>query len=121
MDDGAIVLGNLAMKARRLSLTANSEARAARGQALFAGALGALVRAAQVGRNDLGQAQPQGTPAAPTALRRAPYPRANGIAWRSGQRSLGYLDAEEHAARARFAIWSGTAATAPGWRATKGH
>ena len=45
MDDGAIVLGNLEMKARRVSLTANSEARAIRGQALLAGALGGLVRA----------------------------------------------------------------------------
>ena len=72
MDDGAVVLGNLAMKARRLSLTANSEARATRGQALLAGALGGLVRAPLVERADLGQTRPQGTPAAPTALRRAP-------------------------------------------------
>ena len=31
MDDGAVVLGNLEMKARRLSLTTNPEARAIRG------------------------------------------------------------------------------------------
>ncbi|MGK7865611.1 hypothetical protein, partial [Falsiroseomonas sp. E2-1-a4] len=42
--DGAVVLGNLELKARRLSLTANSEARAARGQALLAAALTDLVR-----------------------------------------------------------------------------
>ena len=44
MDDGAVVLGNLEMKARRVSLTANSEARAARGEALLAEPLGAVVR-----------------------------------------------------------------------------
>ena len=55
MDDGAVVLGNLEIKARRLSLTANSEARAIRGQALLAGALGGLVRASLVERTDLEQ------------------------------------------------------------------
>ena len=45
MEDGAVVLGNLELKARRLSLTANSEARAIRGQALLAKTLGDLVRA----------------------------------------------------------------------------
>ena len=55
MDDGAIVLGNLAMKARRLSLIENSEARAIRGQALLAGALDALARAPVVERTDLEQ------------------------------------------------------------------
>ncbi|MGK7863085.1 hypothetical protein [Falsiroseomonas sp. E2-1-a4] len=53
MEDGAVVLGNLELKARRLSLTANSEARAARGQALLAGALGDLVRAPLLERVDL--------------------------------------------------------------------
>lgn len=71
MDDSAVVLGNLEMKARRLSLTANSEARAVRGQALLAGALGALVRAPLVERTDLEQSmaearqrppQPSGVP-----------------------------------------------------------
>jgi len=71
MDDGAVVLGNLEMKARRLSLTANSEARAIRGQSLLAGALGGLVRATLVERDDMGQSttkarqqppQPSGVP-----------------------------------------------------------
>ncbi|MGG5809162.1 hypothetical protein [Falsiroseomonas sp. CW058] len=53
MDDGAVVLGNLELKARRLSLTANSEARAERGRALLAGALGALVGPPLVERADL--------------------------------------------------------------------
>jgi hypothetical protein len=35
MDDGTVVLGNLEMTARRPSLTANSEARAVRGQAVL--------------------------------------------------------------------------------------
>ena len=71
MDDGAVVLGNLAMKARRLSLTANSEARATRGQALLAGALGGLVRAPLVERVDLGQSPargPHSPPACPLRL-----------------------------------------------------
>ena len=72
MDDGAIVLGNLEMKARRLSLTANSEERATRGQALLAGALGGLVRAPLVELADLAHSDGRGTPAAATALRRAP-------------------------------------------------
>ena len=54
MDDGAVVLGNLELKARRLSLTANSEARAIRGQALLAGALDDIVRAPLVERDDMG-------------------------------------------------------------------
>ena len=53
MDDAALVLGNLEIKARRLSLTANSAARAICGQALLAGALGGLVRAPLVERADL--------------------------------------------------------------------
>ena len=56
MEDGAVVLGNLEMKARRLSPTANSAARAICGQALLAGALAALVRASLVERADLEQA-----------------------------------------------------------------
>ena len=60
MDDGAVVLGNLELKARRLSLTANSEARAARGQALLAGALGDLVRAPLLERVDLDQMLAEG-------------------------------------------------------------
>jgi hypothetical protein len=55
MEDGAVVLGNLELKARRLSLTANSEARAERGQAMLAGVLGALVGAPLVERADLDQ------------------------------------------------------------------
>jgi hypothetical protein len=71
MDVRAVVLSNLEIKARRLSLTANSEARAIRGQALLAGALGGLVRAPMVGRTDLEQSmaearqrppQPSGVP-----------------------------------------------------------
>ena len=50
MDDGAVVLGNLEMKAQRLLLTANSEARATRGRALLASVLGGLVRAPLVER-----------------------------------------------------------------------
>ena len=43
MDDGAVVLGNLEMKARRLSLTANSEERAVRGQALLTATTGGRI------------------------------------------------------------------------------
>ena len=60
MDDGAVVLGNLELKARRLSLAANSEARAARGQALLAAALGDLVRAPLLERVDLDQMLAEG-------------------------------------------------------------
>ena len=70
MDDGAIVLGNLELKARRLSLTANSEARATRGQALLAGALGGLVRAPLVERDDmrLSPARAREQPPQPSSL-----------------------------------------------------
>ena len=47
--------GNLDMKARRLSLPANSEARATLGQALLSEVLGDLVRAPLIERADLGQ------------------------------------------------------------------
>jgi len=60
MDDGAVVLGNLELKGRRVSLTANSEARAARGQALLAGALDDLVRAPLLERVDLDQILAEG-------------------------------------------------------------
>lgn len=70
MEDGAVVLGNLELKARRLSLTANSEARAERGKALLAGALGALVSAPLVERADLDQmlAERQERPSQPSSL-----------------------------------------------------
>jgi hypothetical protein len=70
MEDGAVVLGNLELKARRLSLTANSEARAERGQAMLAGALGDLVRAPLVERADLDQmlAEGRGKPRQPSGL-----------------------------------------------------
>lgn len=70
MDDGAVVLGNLEMKTRRLSLTANFEARAIHGQALLAGALGGLVRAPMVERTDLAQS---------LAETRQRPPRASGL------------------------------------------
>lgn len=60
MDDGAVVLGNLELKVRRVSLTANSAARAARGQALLAQALTDLVRAPLLERVDLDQRLAEG-------------------------------------------------------------
>ena len=70
MEDGAMVLGNLELKARRLSLTANSEARAERGRVMLAGALGALVGAPLVERAGLDQmlAERQERPRQPSSL-----------------------------------------------------
>ncbi|MGK7865452.1 hypothetical protein [Falsiroseomonas sp. E2-1-a4] len=70
MDDGAVVLGNLELKARRLSLTANSEARAERGRKLLAEALGDLVRPPLVERANLDQmlAEGRGQPRQPSGL-----------------------------------------------------
>lgn len=45
MDDGTVVLGNVELTARAVSLTANSAARAGRGREMFATALGGLVGA----------------------------------------------------------------------------
>ena len=55
MDDGSIVLGNVEIKGRRVSLMVNSEARAVRGQAMLEVALAGLVRAPLTERADLGQ------------------------------------------------------------------
>ncbi len=43
MDDGALVLGSVSLKGRRLTLEANSVARAARGKALLEPVLAGLV------------------------------------------------------------------------------
>lgn len=59
MDDGSIVLGNVEIKARRVSLMVNSEARAARGQAILENALAGLVRAPLTERADLDQMMAQ--------------------------------------------------------------
>ncbi len=53
MDDGAIVLGNVEIKGRRVSLTVNSEARSAHGQAMLEIALSGLVRTPLTERTDL--------------------------------------------------------------------
>ena len=50
MDDGAIVLGNVELTAKAVTLSVNSEARAARGRALLEPVLARLVRAPLVER-----------------------------------------------------------------------
>jgi hypothetical protein len=55
MDDGSLVLGTLALKGRRLSLEANSVARAQRGRALLAPVLAGLAGPPLTGRTDLEQ------------------------------------------------------------------
>jgi hypothetical protein len=55
MDDGAIVLGNVELTARAVTLSVNSEARAARGRALLESALGDLVRIPVVERQTVEQ------------------------------------------------------------------
>jgi hypothetical protein len=59
MDDGAIVLGNVEIKARWVSLMVNSQARADRGQAILETALAGLVRTPLTERADLDQMMPQ--------------------------------------------------------------
>ena len=70
MDDGSIVLGNVEIKGRRVSLMVNSEARAARGQAILEIALAGLVRAPLTERADLDQmmADQRGAAAPPSGL-----------------------------------------------------
>jgi len=55
MDDGALVLGTLTLKGRRLSLEANSVERAKRGQVLLASALSGLVGPPLTEHTDLEQ------------------------------------------------------------------
>ena len=55
MDDGSIVLGNVEIKGRRVSLMVNSEARAVRGKAMMDIALSGLVRAPLMERADIEQ------------------------------------------------------------------
>jgi hypothetical protein len=54
MDDGSLVLGTLTLKGRRLSLEANSVARAERGRALLERVLAGLVGPPLAERTDLG-------------------------------------------------------------------
>ena len=70
LDDGAIVLGNVELKGRRLSLMVNSEARAIRGLALLEAALAGLVRSPLTERTDLDQmlAEQRGAPALASGL-----------------------------------------------------
>ncbi len=55
MDDGAIVLGNVELTAKAVTLSVNSEARAARGRALLEPVLARLVRAPLVERQTVEQ------------------------------------------------------------------
>ena len=55
MDDGSIVLGNVEIKGRRVSLMVNSEARAVRGKAMMETALAGLVRAPLIERAGIDQ------------------------------------------------------------------
>ena len=55
MDDGSVVLGNIELGEKALTLSANSEARAARGRALLESALAGLVRAPLVERQTVEQ------------------------------------------------------------------
>ena len=55
MDDGSVVLGNIELGDKALTLSANSEARAARGRALLESALAGLVRAPLVERQTVEQ------------------------------------------------------------------
>lgn len=70
MDDGAIVLGNVELKGRRLSLMVNSEARAARGRVLLEAVLAGLVRSPLTEHADLDQmlAERHGAPAPSSGL-----------------------------------------------------
>lgn len=55
MDDGAIVLGNVEITAKTVTLSVNSQGRAARGQAMLEPALTGLVRAPLIERQTLEQ------------------------------------------------------------------
>jgi hypothetical protein len=55
MEDGSLVLGTVELKGRRLSLAANSPARAERGRAMLEPVLAGLVRAPLTERTDLDQ------------------------------------------------------------------
>jgi hypothetical protein len=70
MDDGALVLGTVELQGRRLSLAANSPARAERGQALLAPALAGLVGPPLTERADLEQMR----------ARDRPLPQSSGLA-----------------------------------------
>lgn len=69
MDDGALVLGTVELQGRRLSLAANSPARAERGRALLAPILEGLVGAPLTERTDLEQ----------MLARDRPPPRSSGL------------------------------------------
>jgi hypothetical protein len=69
MDDGALVLGTVSLKGRRLTLEANSVARAARGKALLEPVLAGLVGPPLTEHTDLDQAlAEERPPPAPTDL-----------------------------------------------------
>ncbi len=69
MDDGALVLGSVSLKGRRLTLEANSVARAARGKALFEPVLAGLVGPPLTEHTDLDQMlAEERPPPAPTGL-----------------------------------------------------
>lgn len=69
MDDGALVLGSVSLKGRRLTLEANSTARAARGKALLESVLTGLVGPPLTEHTDLDQMLTEkGPPPAPTGL-----------------------------------------------------
>jgi hypothetical protein len=74
MDDGAIVLGNVELTAKAVTLSVNSEARAARGRALLEPVLAGLVRAPLVERQTVEQmmALSRDRSSAQDALRLAP-------------------------------------------------
>ena len=55
MDDSAIVLGSVELTAKAVTLSVNSEARAARGRALLESVLAGLVRAPLVERQTVEQ------------------------------------------------------------------
>lgn len=69
MDDGVLVLGTVELQGRRLSLAANSPARAERGRALLAPVLAGLVGPPLTERTDLEQ----------MLARDRPPPRPNGL------------------------------------------
>jgi hypothetical protein len=69
MEDGSLVLGTVELKGRRLSLAANSPARAERGRAMLEPVLTGLVRAPLTERTDLDQMlATERPPPAPTGL-----------------------------------------------------
>lgn len=69
MEDGSLVLGTVELKGRRLSLAANSPARAERGRAMLEPVLAGLVRAPLTERTDLDQMlATERPPPAPTGL-----------------------------------------------------